>query len=120
MRSGFRPVVLGEIFRRFPEFLNPRKAGKVELTVAFRLTGSESGEIDRYVVRIDHGAATVTEGGDGIDRDATVTCAGHDFLRLATGQLSPITGVLRGQLSVKGDKAKALQLSSVMDIPQPR
>jgi hypothetical protein len=28
--------------------------------------------------------------------------------------------VLKGQLKVKGDRAKALQLSSVIDIPQAR
>jgi putative sterol carrier protein len=55
---------------------------------------------------------------DAKDRDATVTCEAYDFLRLATGHLSAITGVLRGQLKVKGDKAKALQLSSIIDIPQ--
>lgn len=120
MGSTFRPVVLGEIFRRFPEFLDQGKAAELRLTVGFRLTGAASGDIERYVVQVDHGAASVTEGGEGIERDATITCAGHDFLRLVTGHLSPITGVLRGQLKVKGDRAKALQLSSVMDIPQPR
>jgi putative sterol carrier protein len=121
MSSGFRPVVLGEIFRRLPEFVNPRKAAKVRLAVGFRLLGNPSGEIDRYVVRVHEGTATVTEGADeGEDRDATITCEAHDYLRLATGQLNPVTGVLKGQLKVKGDKAKALQLSSVIDIPQPR
>jgi putative sterol carrier protein len=47
-----------------------------------------------------------------------VTCEGHDFLRLATGHLNPVYGVLRGHLKVKGDQTKALQLSSVLDIPQ--
>jgi hypothetical protein len=31
-----------------------------------------------------------------------------------------VVGVLRGTLKVKGDKAKALQLSSIIDIPRPR
>jgi putative sterol carrier protein len=42
------------------------------------------------------------------------------FLRLATGNLSAVTGVLRGQLKVRGGKAKALQLSSVIDFPKAR
>ena len=68
---------------------------------------------------IDHGTATVTSGdNDAVERDATVTCEGHDFLKLATGHLNPVFGVLRGHLKVKGDRAKALQLSSVIDIPQ--
>jgi putative sterol carrier protein len=117
MRSEFRPVVLGEIFRRLPEFVNERKARGVELSVGFRLLGNPSGEIDRYVVRLHDGLATVETGDAGGERDATITCEGHDYLRLATGHLSPVIGVLKGQLKVKGDKAKALQLSSVIDIP---
>ena len=120
MRSGFRGVVLGEIFRRLPDYLDPKKAAKAQLRVGFRLTGAPSGEVERYVVEVDRGVATVTAGDEGGERDATVTCEGHDFLRLATGHLSPIAGVLRGQLKVKGDRAKALQLSSVIDIPQAR
>ena len=120
MHSGFRTVVLGEVFRRLPDFVDPKKAAKVQLRVGFRLTGAPSGEVERYVVEVDRGMATVTTGDEGSDRDATVTCEGHDFLRLATGHLSPIAGVLRGQLKVKGDRAKALQLSSVIDIPQAR
>lgn len=128
MRSGFRPVVLGEIFRRLPDFVNPQKAASLTLCVGFRLTGNPSGEVERYVVTIDRGTATVATGdeaGDadrraGGDRDATVTCEAHDFLRLATGHLNPVVGVLKGQLKVKGDKAKALQLASVIDIPTAR
>jgi putative sterol carrier protein len=120
MRSGFRPVVLGEIFRRLPEFVNPARAAELDLTIGFRLTGNPSGELERYVVRIDHGTTTVTEGDDGQPRDATVICEGHDFLRLATGHLNPVAGVLKGTLKVRGDKAKALQLSGAIDIPQAR
>jgi putative sterol carrier protein len=121
MASGFRPIVLGEIFRRLPDFVNQGKAAKVELTIGFRLLGNPTGEVERYVVRIDHGTASVIAGADeGGERDATMTCEGHDYLRLATGQLNPVTGVLKGQLKVKGDKAKALQFGSVIDFPKAR
>ena len=49
-----------------------------------------------------------------------MTCEGHDFLRLATGHLNPVAGVLKGTLKVRGDKAKALQLSAAIDIPRGR
>jgi putative sterol carrier protein len=132
MASGFRGVVLGEIFRRLPDFVNPRKARAADLVIGFRLLGNPSGEIERYAVSVRDGVATVSrpqpgESGDAGEasdaagsRDATVTCEAFDFLRLATGHLSAITGVLRGQLKVKGDKAKALQLSSIIDIPSAR
>lgn len=117
MRSGFRPVVLGEIFRRLPDFVNPEKARGVTLCVGFRLAGNPSGEPERYVVELTGGVATVTEDHEGGVRDATVSCEGHDFLRLVTGHLNPVAGVLKGQLKVKGDKGKALKLAAVMDIP---
>lgn len=123
MRSGFRPVVLGEIFRRLPEFVDPVKAASVSLSVGFRLTGRPDGERERYVVTVRDGAAVVhpgdsAAGGAGAARDATVTCAASDFLRLATGHLNPVVGVLRGRLKVRGDQAKALQLAGVIDIPR--
>lgn len=123
MASGFRPIVLDEIFRRLPDYLNPSKAACVDLTIGFRLLGNPAGEVERYVVRVAGGVASVEagdEGGHGEDRDATVTCEAHDYLLLATGHLNPVKGVLKGQLKVRGDKAKALRLSSVIDIPQPR
>ena len=125
MASGFREVVLGEIFRRLPDFVNARKARGADLMIGFRLLGNPTGEIERYAVRVRDGVATVSRAepsgsGDSDEaggRDATVTCEAFEFLKLATGHLSAITGVLRGQLKVKGDKAKALQLSSIIDIP---
>jgi len=120
MASDFRPVVLDEIFRRLPEFLNPHKAAGVELSVGFRLLGNPSGVVERYVVHVRDGAATVETGDVDGERDATVTCQGHDYLKLATGHLSPVLGVLTGTLKVKGDKGKALRLSQVIDVPRPR
>jgi putative sterol carrier protein len=120
MASGFRPVVLGEIFRRLPDFVDQRKARGVSVSVGFRLLGNPSGEVDRYVVHVHDGVARVETGSTSEHTDATVTCQGHDYLRLATGHLSPVFGVLKGTLKVKGDKAKALQLSSILDIPQSR
>ena len=66
------------------------------------------------------GVVTVEPGDEGERRDATITCEGYDYLRLATGHLSPVMGVLKGQLKVRGDKGKALQLSSILDIPSAR
>lgn len=120
MRSDFRPIVLSEIFRRLPSFVDARRAEKTRLTLGFRLTGAPGAEPDRYVVRIQEGAASVETGDPGGERDATIICEGHDFLRLATGQMNAVAGVLRGQLKVKGDKAKALQFASVINFPQGR
>ncbi len=122
MASDFRPVILEEIFGRMPGFVNGRKAAGVQITVGFRLTGRPDGEVDRYVLRLRDGRATVLAGAaaDAVgreDRHATVTCEAADFLRLVTGHLSAVSGVLRGQLKVRGDKAAALRLNAAFDIP---
>lgn len=122
LASDFRPVILEEIFERMPAFVNGRKAAGVQITVGFRLTGRPDGEVDRYVLRLRDGQATVLAGAaadavDRQDRHATVTCEAADFLRLVTGHLSAVSGVLRGQLKVRGDKTAALRLNAAFDIP---
>ncbi len=122
LASDFRPLVLDEILGRMPSFLNGRKAAGVQVTAGFRLTGRPDGEVDRFVLRLRDGRATVLvgEAADAVapeDCQATVTCEAADFLRLATGHLSPVSGVLRGQLRVTGDKIAALRLGAAFDVP---
>lgn len=121
MEGGFRPIVLEEVFRRFPDFIDSDKAGSMRLHVGFRIGGRRDGEVDRYCVHIEDGTCTIeTDPPEGQRRDATITLDGADFLRLVTGQLNPVRGVLTGAMKVKGDRAKALALNAVMVPPQPR
>ncbi len=121
MEGGFRPIVLEEVFRRFPDFIDTGKALTLRLDVGFRIGGRKDGEVDRYCVHIEDGVCTIeTDPPEGQRRDATITVEGADFLRLATGQLHPVRGVLTGALKVKGDRSKALALNAVMMPPQPR
>lgn len=121
MASGFRGVVLGEVIRRFPDFLLAKKAEKLQLSVGFRVGGRSDGGVDRFVVHLEGGVVRMeTNPAEGSRRDATIVVDGVDFLRLVTGQLNPVTGVLKGTLKVRGDKRKALALSAVMDPPSPR
>lgn len=118
MAGGFRPVVLGEIFRRMPDYVDPAKAKDLCCTIAFRVGGRADGGHDRYLVRLSGGACEVVEdAADTAPRDATLSLSGVDFLRLATGHLNPVLGVLKGSLKVKGDRTKALAFSSSLDLP---
>lgn len=119
MGGAFRDLVLSETFRRFPEFLDAAKAEKLRVAVAFKIGGRDDGVVDRYLVQIDEGACTVVvEPGDEVRRDATLVLDGPEFLKLVTGQLNPIRGVLSGSLKVRGDKARALALNAVMSPPK--
>lgn len=123
LASEFRPVVLDEIFARMPSYLNGRKAAGVQVTIGFLLTGRPDGEVDRYVLRLSDAQASVLvgEAADAVgpeDCHASVTCEAADFVRLVTGHLSAVSGLLRGQLRVSGDKLAALRVSSAFDVPR--
>jgi putative sterol carrier protein len=120
MASGLRDVVLSEVFRRLPEFVHEEKAEAHHLAVGFKIGGRPDGGADRYVVTLHEGVATVdriAEGSDRGNRDATIALNGAQFLKLVTGHLNPVTGVMRGQLKVRGDVKAALTFSGLMHIP---
>ena len=121
MEGGFRPIVLEEVFRRFPDFIDAEKAGDLQLSVGFRIGGRADGEVDRYVVHVADGVCTIeTSPPEGQRRDATITVEGADFLRLATGQLYRGARRAHRRAQGQGDRAKALALNAVMVPPEPR
>jgi putative sterol carrier protein len=120
MASGLRDVVLSEVFRRLPDYVHEEKAEPHHLAVGFKIGGRRDGGADRYVVTLREGMATVdrlAEGSDRGNRDATIALNGAQFLKLVTGHLNPVTGVMRGQLKVRGDVKAALTFSGLMHIP---
>lgn len=128
VQGPFRDVVIGEVARRLPEHVRPEAAARLRLAVVLRVTrGAREDapdDTDRFLVTVAEGRARVTRltGPDAppaARRDATLTCTGEDFVRLATGHLHPVTAVLRGRLAIRGDRATALLLSTALDIPRP-
>jgi putative sterol carrier protein len=95
MSGGFREVVLDQVFTRLPEFLDEQRAAGTSLTVGFRIDGRPDGGSDRVTVYVDRGSCRVERDAEG-DRDATLVLGGAQFLKLVTGHLNPVTGVVRG------------------------
>ena len=67
------------------------------------------------VVEVREGACQVSPGGRA--RDATLVLDGAAFLKLVTGHLNPVVGVMRGALKVRGDVTAGLALHKIMRIP---
>lgn len=119
MTGGLRDVVLTEVFRRLPDYVHAEKAQRHRLAIAFKIAGRPDGESDRFLVTLREGCAVVerVDGDEGRDRDATIALNGAQFLKLVTGHLNPVKGVMRGHLKVRGDVKAALTFSGLMDIP---
>jgi putative sterol carrier protein len=116
MRSAFRPVVLDEIFRRFPDYISADRTRGVDAAVKFKLTGRAEGDADRYTVLIQDGTCRVERDSD-IKPRVTISLDGADFLKLVTGNANPPVMFLRGKLRVSGDLAFAARLITFFKIP---
>ncbi len=121
MGGAFRDLVVGEVFRRFPEFLDQQKAQRQRLHIGFHISGRPDGGADRFIVHVADGSCTVeADPPQGAERDATLLLDGPDFLRLVTGHVNPVRALMTGRLKLKGDRAKALAFNAVMDPPKAR
>ncbi|MDX6666908.1 MAG: hypothetical protein QOK04_288 [Solirubrobacteraceae bacterium] len=119
MRSQIRELILDEVFRRFPEYVDPSKLDGIAGAMEWKVTGRADGRYDRYVVAIEHGEVRAGRDLDARPR-ATMRLDGVDFLKLVTGNASPTMSFLRGRLRLKGDLVFAAQLPRVFRIPSAR
>jgi putative sterol carrier protein len=101
--------ILDELFARFPDYLDPQRTRDVEETFAWKVGDR------RWVVAIDHGRATVTEG----DAPARVTLVLDtvDLLGLVTGTADPAFLYFTGRLGLQGDDAFVLELAPYFRAP---
>ena len=116
MRGALRELVLEEIFRRIPSYLDPRRSVGEHGAIEWKITGREDGQTDRYAVVIENGRCRA---GKELRVEPRVTLrldAAH-LLKLVTGNANPTLGFLFGKLKVKGDLAFAARLTSLFKIP---
>jgi putative sterol carrier protein len=116
MRSQIRELILDEVFRRFPEYVDSSKLDGIAGAMEWKITGRADGRYDRYLVAIEQGEVRAGRDLDVRPR-ATMRLDGVDFLKLVTGNASPTMSFLRGRLRLKGDLVFAAQLPRVFRIP---
>lgn len=119
MRSPLREMVLDEVFRRFPEYLDPARTRGVRAAIKFKIGGRAGGGDDRYVVVIDDGSCRAGRDLDAEPR-ATIVMDGVEFLNLVSGNSNPTMTFMRGKLRVHGDLLFAAQLVGFFKIPSTK
>jgi alkyl sulfatase BDS1-like metallo-beta-lactamase superfamily hydrolase len=113
-----RTLVFNEVFDRMSRHLRADKATSAEGIIRWRIGTKEQG-YERFHTTISGGVCETT-----VDcprePKVTLTLAGPDFLRLATGTAGITTMLAARRLAVRGDLRYALRVNGLFDIPKPR
>ena len=115
MRTALRPVILDEMFRRFPWFFRPEIARGSQGIVEWAITGGP-GAPDRYYVRIANLECFVDREAESAPR-TTLELPAPDCVRLVTGGVSPAVLLLSGRLRISGDEDFAIEQAGFFSLP---
>ena len=118
MRSPARRVVLDGIFWQIPQRLDRKRAGSINATLCWRITGRDDGQADTYWLQVAEGHCRVLRSGAGLEPNATITVDGVEFLQLVTGNSDPMQAYLKGRITISGDVMLAAQLLSLFKLPR--
>lgn len=114
-----RDVILGQIFTRMAEHLDPEKARDAEAVIEWRICGRDGGGHDRYQVIVTHGTCAIEREG-GHEPSAVFTIGPVEFLRLVTGNVNGPELFLTGRITVEGDLMLAAIAQSWFRVPGQR
>ncbi len=99
-----------EIFDAMPTQFDPAKAGAMNLTVQFDLSGEGGGQWHVTLANQQIGVAT----GVASAPTVTLTAAAGDYVGIANGDLNATQAFMQGKLKVKGDMSALMKLQSLM------
>ena len=110
-----REVLLGEIFRRMPEQLDPARAEGVDAVVEWQITRPD-GEPDRWQLTIREGRCTAA-GGAETDPDVSLRVGPVDFVKLITGVENGPKMFVFGRLRIRGNLMLAARMQGWFRMP---
>jgi SCP-2 sterol transfer family len=119
IHGPLRPQVLGEIFNRMADHVEPSQIQNLDAVVHFKILdrpAEHGGGYDHYEVIFAEGTCRAS---DSPERDPKVTIkvSGVPFLKLAANKASGPTLFLTGKLQLEGDVMLASRLTSFFRIP---
>lgn len=109
--------MLGGIFSQMPRYLDRAGARDLDATVRWRITGRSDGEADVWELTIADGHGRVRRGESGAEPIVTITTEAAEFVRIATGNLEPMSAYFRGRVQLAGDIMFAAKLQTLFRIP---
>lgn len=115
MRGALRARVLDEVFARMGRQFRAENAGSLTALIRWRITGDPE---TVYETALADGACVARAGASDADPRVTLTLSDAEFLKLASGNASPITMFMTRKLRITGDLQLASGLTRLFDIPK--
>ncbi|WP_202501566.1 SCP2 sterol-binding domain-containing protein [Streptomyces sp. SID5785] len=116
--AELRGRVLKEVFGRMERQFKPDVAGTLDALIRWKVTGQGDTPEAVHETRIANGTCTVTEGRSNAEPRVTLVMGDADFLKLVSGNSSPVTMFMMRKVKIAGDLALAAGLTRYFDIPK--
>ncbi|MGW7083807.1 SCP2 sterol-binding domain-containing protein [Streptomyces sp. NPDC054871] len=113
--AELRARVLQEVFGRMGRQFKPEAAGTVKALIRWKITGVDEAV---YETDISEGTCTVRDGRSDAEPRVTLVMADAEFLKLVSGNASPVTMFMMRKIKIAGDVAFAAGLTRYFDIPK--
>jgi hypothetical protein len=116
MQGPQRAGVLNRIFRDMPGVFRADRAGSTDAVVHWRIGDRPDGDVDTYEIVITAGTCTISARAEREPRLA-LTIGVVDFLKVVTGNASPMVLFVRGRMKAKGDLGLATRFPGMFEVP---
>lgn len=98
-----------EIFAQMPQSFLADKAGDLQATFQFNLSGEGGGD---WAVVIANRTCTVIEGK--VNKpDVTIAMVADDYVKMASGELNPVVAFMQGKIKLQGDMSLAMRIQEI-------
>jgi len=103
---------LQPIFDSMTERFQADKAGDLDMTIQFELSGDGGGQ---WYASIKDGAMDVNQGSVD-DPQATLKMDADDFAQMSSGDLNPMMAFMSGKIKVDGDLNSVMKFQSLVGL----
>jgi putative sterol carrier protein len=101
------------VIEQMPQHLDTAKAGAINATVQFDLSGDNGG---KWWLKIHDGTAEAGKG-EVENPNLTLLAAADDYVKIALGQMDGTAAFMQGKLKIKGDMGLAIKFQSLFKRP---